>query len=395
MSTRAAIEQGVDPAAHGAGHPANPDSDHVTLLLGGDVMTGRGIDQVMDRPLPSALQEVSGKSARHYVRLAERANGPIAARNPAPYIWGDALDAMARVAPDLCIVNLGTAITAASTAWVGKDTHFRMSPQHVGCLAAGGIRACSLANDHLLDWDYPGLRETLSTLRDAGIPGAGAGLDAEQAHEPARLPLPGGASLLLFSWATPSAGVPAGWAATATRPGIALLPALGDADAREIGHCVRRYRRPGDLVVVSLHWGTPEIRDVAPEQREFAHRLVELGVADVVHGHSAREALPMEVYRGKLILYGCGDVINDLEGVKGPAGAPINGTCLYAVTLARVGGDLQRLQILPFQLRRFQLCNVEPEVATARRLRLAEACAAFGTSIAAGATGLWNVSWHE
>jgi poly-gamma-glutamate synthesis protein (capsule biosynthesis protein) len=364
-----------------------------TLLLAGDVMTGRGIDQVLERPLPPALHEPSGKSARHYVRLAERAHGPIPSRNPASYIWGDAFEAMARLAPELRIVNLGTAITSATTAWAGKDTHFRMNPRHVDCLVAGGIVACSLANDHVLDWDYPGLRETLTALRDAGIAGAGAGLDAEQASAPARLALPGGARLLLFSWATPSGGVPAGWAATSARPGIALLPALGDADAREISQCVNHHRRPGDLVVVSLHWGTPGMREVQPEQREFAHRLVDLGVVDVIHGHSARAALPMEVYKGKLILYGCGDLINDLEGVKQAAGTPVEAACLYAVTLARAGGQLRRLEILPFQIRGFRLCSPDPEVEAAWRSRLARECALFGTSVTAGATGRWNVSW--
>ena len=51
-----------------------------------------------------------------------------------------------------------------------------------------------------------------------------------------------------------------------------------------------------------------------PSQIRFAHRLIDAGV-DVVHGHSSHHPRPIEVYRGKLILYGCGDTIDDYEGI--------------------------------------------------------------------------------
>lgn len=37
---------------------------------------------------------------------------------------------------------------------------------------------------------------------------------------------------------------------------------------------------------------------------------------DVVHGHSSHHAKGAEVYRGKLILYGAGDLISDYEGIS-------------------------------------------------------------------------------
>ena len=62
-----------------------------------------------------------------------------------------------------------------------------------------------------------------------------------------------------------------------------------------------------------------------PDQVRFAHRLIDGGV-DLVHGHSSHHPRPIEVFRGKLVLYGCGDCINDYEGISGhQSTAPICG----------------------------------------------------------------------
>lgn len=360
-------------------------------------MTGRGIDQILATPLPARLFEPKVRSARRYVRFAERINGPIPLRNPPEYVWGDALEELARLEAELRIVNLGNAITSTATAWAGKDEHYRMSPCHIGCLTVAAIDACSLANSHVLDWDYPGLRETLAVLREAGIPGTGAGLDAAQAQEPVRLALAGGGRLLLFSWANPGSGVPAGWAATASRPGIALLPGLGDADAREVRDCVARWRRPGDVVVVSLHWGSRWLRQVPAEHREFAHRLIELDAADAIHGHGPLAPLPIEVYRGKLILHACGDLINDCEGVREGLPVPslrVDMACLYAATVSIDDGSLVALEIVPLQRRRFRLCRPTGDAYRWLLDRLDEGGAALGTAIDLAEGGRWQLGWQ-
>ena len=83
----------------------------VRLFLCGDVMTGRGIDQILPHPCDPALHEDYVQSAIDYVRLAEQLNGPIQRPvNPA-YIWGAAIEEWSRAKPDARIVNLETSIT--------------------------------------------------------------------------------------------------------------------------------------------------------------------------------------------------------------------------------------------------------------------------------------------
>src|SRR5687768_10922694 len=95
-------------------------SDEVTLFLCGDMMTGRGIDQILPQPCAPHLYESYVRSALGYVELAERVSGPIPRPVPFAYIWGDALEVLERMQPDVRIVNLETAVTTSEDAWPRK-----------------------------------------------------------------------------------------------------------------------------------------------------------------------------------------------------------------------------------------------------------------------------------
>jgi poly-gamma-glutamate capsule biosynthesis protein CapA/YwtB (metallophosphatase superfamily) len=336
----------------------------VTLMLAGDVMTGRGIDQVLRHPSAPGLHESYIRDARDYVRLAEAVNGPIPAPVSADYIWGDALAFIQQADPDLRIVNLETAVTTSEDAWPGKGIHYRMHPANVDCLIAARIDCCVLSNNHVLDWGQQGLNETLQVVRQAGLNTAGAGADGAEAWAPATLPLDQRGHLLVFACGTSSSGIPAGWSAAPKRSGVALLPDLSDATARLLAEDVARRREPGGVVLISIHWGGNWGLDLPPAHRNFAHRLVDLGAADIVHGHSSHHPLPIEVYRGKPIFYGCGDLINDYEGIGAHGSLRSDIGCLYFATLNLDNGRLQRIDIVPLQRKRFRLTAAD---ASARR----------------------------
>ncbi|MEZ5602897.1 MAG: CapA family protein [Burkholderiaceae bacterium] len=290
-------------------------ADEALVFLGGDVMTGRGIDQALAHPSSPELYESFVRDARDYLRLAEGANGAVPAPVTPAYVWGDALAELDRAAPVARIVNLETAVTTSNRPWPGKGIHYRMHPANVDCLTAARLDCCVLANNHVMDWGRDGLADTLATLERAGMRTAGAGPDADAARAPAVVPLPGGGRVLVFAAATESSGVPEDWSAAPHRPGIALLPEPGAAAAAELASRVAAHRRDGDLVIVSIHWGGNWGCRIPHAHREFAHRLIDLRGADLVHGHSSHHPLPAEVHRGRLILYGCGDLINDHEGI--------------------------------------------------------------------------------
>jgi poly-gamma-glutamate capsule biosynthesis protein CapA/YwtB (metallophosphatase superfamily) len=318
----------------------------VTVFLGGDVMTGRGVDQILPHPGDPRLREPYVRDARGYVRLAERASGPIPWPVDFAWPWGDALPLMDEMRPDVRLVNVETSVTGGGDPDVGKGLHYRMNPRNVPCLTAAGLDVCALANNHVLDFGRRGLADTLATLAGTGITTVGAG---GRARQPAVMPVAGGHRVVVFSLGTPSSGIPPDWAT-----GVALLPDLSDATADELIARVLRVKRPGDVVVASIHWGANWGYEVPRAQINFAHRILDGGV-DMVHGHSSHHPRPVEVHRGKLVLYGCGDLVDDYEGISGYEQYRDDLRLLYFATVHPNTGDLVRLRMVPMRTHRMRL----------------------------------------
>jgi poly-gamma-glutamate synthesis protein (capsule biosynthesis protein) len=328
--------------------------DPVRLFLCGDVMLGRGIDQVLQHPCDPTLHEDYVDSALDYVTLAERAHGSIPRRAPPSYIWGAALEELAKARVDLRIVNLETSITR-SDVYEHKGINYRVSPENAQALSAAHIDCCTLANNHVLDWGKPGLGETLSTLQALAIKSAGAGRSGAEAAAPAVLPLSGGCRLLVYAFASTTSGTPRGWAATAERPGVNLLSDLSRASADRIADRINRDRAPGDIAVVSVHWGGNWGYAIDDEQRDFAHALIDDAHVSVVHGHSSHHAKAIETYGKGLILYGCGDFINDYEGIAGYEHYRGDLSLMYLASINRHTGAFAFLDLVPLQVRQFRL----------------------------------------
>jgi Putative enzyme of poly-gamma-glutamate biosynthesis (capsule formation) len=325
----------------------------ITLFLCGDVMTGRGIDQVLPHPNPPALHETYVKSATDYVALAESANGPIPAPVNFDYVWGDCSEELQRVQPDARIINLETSVTT-SEAYDPKGINYRMHPANTPCLTAAKIDCAVLANNHVLDWGPPGLLETLRTLLGAGIKTAGAGENVGEAMKPAVIEVAGGIRVLIFAAATIDSGVPLSWAATATRPGVALLPNLSAQTADAIADHIHAFRHPGDIVIFSVHWGGNWGYEIPAVHQTFARRLIDRSAADVIHGHSSHHPKAIEVYNGKPILYGCGDFLNDYEGIQGYEEFRPHLVLAYLPSMMPAGALFQ-FRMTAFEAKRFQL----------------------------------------
>ena len=329
----------------------------VTLFLCGDVMLGRGVDQILPHPGDPTLRESAVRDARRYVELAEDVNGPIPGPVDFAWVWGDALPALDAAAPDIRIINLETSVTTSDEFAVGKAVLYRMSPSNIPALTAVRPDVCVLANNHVLDFGRTGLAETLSSLAAAGVQTSGAGRDIADARRPAAVPVRDDCRVLVFAMGMATSGIPPDWAATADRSGVDFVCEPSAAAADEVVERVRTSRRPGDVVVVSVHWGGNWGYGVSSEEVTFAHRLVDGGV-DVVHGHSSHHPRPIEVYHGKVILYGCGDFVDDYEGIGGHARFRDDLRLLYLATVDSATGRLTALRMLPLQARRMRLARV-------------------------------------
>ncbi|MEZ2146836.1 CapA family protein [Bradyrhizobium sp. DN5] len=351
----------------------------VRLFLCGDVMCGRGIDQVLAHPCSPEIYEDYMRSAAGYVLLAEQANGPIPRRNGSSYAWGAALDQFKSMQPDARIINLETAVTGSNDR-ANKGINYRMSPENAECLAAAGIDCCLLANNHVLDWGRAGLVETLTTLQKLNIKAAGAGRNDREARAPAVLSL-ADARLLVFAFGSTSSGIPFKWVAMSDTPGVNLLPDLSRASAFEVADQIMAARRPGDLTVVSIHWGSNWGYDIPDEQRIFARALVDKAGVSIVHGHSSHHPRAIEIYRDRLILYGCGDFLNDYEGIRGYERYRDDLALMYFADLDPTSGSLHALKLVPMQIKNFRLSIPSRRDIEWIRQTLDRECRPFGTRV--------------
>lgn len=362
------------------------------VILAGDVMTGRGLDQVMASPGDPTLYEASAKSALDYVTLAERRNGPIPRAVDPAHIWGEALEILVDGEVSARIINLETAVTDGGEPWPGKGIHYRMNPANVDCLSVARIDACVLANNHVLDWSYPGLDQTLDSIHRAGIATAGAGRDASEAYRPAVVAT-GASRLILVALAAASSGVPSAWAAGTGQPGVAFAEALSETDLQRIGTHLASVAQPGDVIVASIHWGGNWGYQIPPRHRDFAHRLIDEAGVHIVHGHSSHHPLGIEVYRQRLILYGCGDLLNDYEGIGGYEQFHPDLGLIYLAVLDPVDGRLEQLELVAMRMRRFRLETAPAEEVAWLAATLTGEGERFGTAVEVSGPPRLRVRW--
>lgn len=377
------------------GENANRDGSGrlLTLFLCGDVMTGRGVDQILPHPGKPQIYEPYLRDARDYLALAEQVNGPIDRPVSYSYIWGDALAELQRMAPDVRIINLETAVTSHDGFWP-KGINYRMHPRNVAALAVAGIDCCAMANNHVLDWGEAGLTETLGTLAGAGIRTAGAGGNLQQAQSPAVVPVPGSGRVLVFAFGERYSGIAPDWVATPSRPGIDLLPDLSRATVDQVAARVASAKEPGDTALASIHWGGNWGYEIPAAHRDFAHGLIEHAGIDLVHGHSSHHFKGIEVYRERLILYGCGDFLNDYEGIRTNTEYRSELGLMYFPTLDPTSGRLLRLILIPTRIRRMQIQRAQPQEVAWQVGVLNREGRALGTRVMPDGEGGLLIDWR-
>lgn len=352
-----------------------------TLFLCGDVMTGRGIDQILPHSCSPSIREPFVSSALRYLELAEDAHGEIPRAVDYDYVWGEALAALAEHKPSVKIVNLETSITTSEDAQP-KGINYRMHPGNVPLLTAAGVDCCVLANNHVLDYGIAGLVETIDSLQRRGITTTGAGRNTSKAMTPAVINLAGGGRVLVFAFGAPDCGIPPHWAARPETPGINLLGDLGERSVLRVAELVTSIKLPNDLAILSIHWGGNWGSDIPLPHRRFAHAVIDNAKIDLLHGHSSHHPKAVEIYHGHPIFYGCGDFLDDYEGITGYERYRGDLVLMYFPRMDLRTGELKELLLTPLQIRQFRLQRPSAADRAWLRTALETQCRRFGHCIA-------------
>lgn len=238
--------------------------ESVRLLAGGDVMLGSWIEPlILDR-------------GYNY-----------------PFVH---LDSIIKKA-DVVFCNLEAPFGSSGTAYE-KTYTFRVKPDLVRILNEGNIGVVSLANNHMMDFGVEALKSTMEVLNDHHIKFSGAGLNLQEARQPARLVAKG----YHFTFASYSLTFPQEFWATDSSAGTCF------PSHSFVFRDLKKFKNDSDVLVVSFHWGQ-ELTNIPKEyQIELAHQVIEAG-ADLVLGHHPHVIQGLEIYKGKVIAYSLGNFI--------------------------------------------------------------------------------------
>lgn len=325
----------------------------------GDVMLGRLIDQLF----PTHSDEPSQARIIDHLRTSRPSLRHYSPESP----WGNTLNIL-RLA-SLNIANLETSVTTHDVKWPDKVFNYRMHPANISALTAAGITYVSLANNHTLDFSVEGLVETVATLSSHHIHFAGAGRSADEAQRPANVPLTlwsgfesrrSRHSVDIFS----ASDHPRDWSSV---PSFHLIDYTSQTKARLKQLTASHHAQSqASFSVFSVHWGRNYSWQPSAEMRELAHFLIDECGIDLVHGHSAHHVQGIERYGGKLIIYGCGDFVDDYA--LSPAYRN-DLSAVWRVSIEEVdqAGDvsertplkLRRLDVYPTRIKDFQVNLLE------------------------------------
>ena len=162
-------------------------------------------------------------------------------------------------------------------------------------LRQANITVVSTANNHAYDYGLSGLRETIESLRTAGVCFTGISEDSTGAYPPAVVDLV--TMRVGFVAYTQFVNGSAGWEGH-----ISIF------DERRAKREIGELRRQVDLIVASFHGGKEYVDRPGPTTLRQMRSLIDAG-ADLVIGHHPHYVQGIELYKGKLIFYSLGNFV--------------------------------------------------------------------------------------
>jgi poly-gamma-glutamate capsule biosynthesis protein CapA/YwtB (metallophosphatase superfamily) len=272
---------------------------------------------------------------------------------------------------DIKFCNLETVVADAKYLHPYDRSHLPRTEEWMfQAYLRAGFNVMNQANNPNTYHGHEPLLRSFEVLDAVGVVHAGAGRNLAEARKPAVIERNG--TKVAFVCRT-SVGTPE-MAATVDTPGVAFYPVqtLYEPSARvhsnpglppivhtvpdrgayrsALAEDIRAAREQADVVIVSWHWGLSPYQvhpnagagevEVMEYQQEMGHFAIDSG-ADMVIGHHSHQPQPIEVYKGKPILYSLANFVHDLGGFRERTLMAMLVHCLIS------DGKIQRLSYVP------------------------------------------------
>jgi hypothetical protein len=225
-------------------------------------------------------------------------------------------------------------------------------PRNIPALFYAGIDLVSLANNHTLDWGTEGLLDTMSRLKEAGMPYVGVGKNLSEAHRPVILERKATkVGFLAYGCVgpdgyeadenTPGYAPVRAWTIydkvdyqPATPPQIISFPYKDDLAA--MVEDIKKLKTQADVLIVSFHWGQHLMPRVIPMYCfDIGHAAIDAG-ADLIMGGHTHILKGVEVYKGKVIFYSLSNFAIEL----GPGSMNLSVNVRQSKRLTKIYGSM-------------------------------------------------------
>lgn len=271
------------------------------------------------QPVNPKLAAANGWADQLQVRLDQRYGLPIKLTAVGDIIFGRKVDerlqnygdytrpfwkvADVLKAADITVGNVENTISDRVTPPHNWETFdFATSTKMVDGLRYAGIDAVSLANNHSAGFGPGPFADTLDALAAGGVKYFGGGHNSQEAHKPAVVEARG----VRFAFLGYSDIYPGPYEAGANSAGVAA------ADPGQCAADVQAAKQVADVVIPFFHWGIEYTNFQNSRQRLLAQACID-GGADLVLGSHPHWVQGMEMYKGKLIIYGLGNFVFDQD----------------------------------------------------------------------------------
>lgn len=329
------------------------------VFQGGDNMLGRAIQLTLPYRTEGDADIVDTQSAQDYLNdiLPGVDIDEIRKQNiDGSYLWGDLPYDLGE---DVRILNLEVAPTLSiyHRDMPIKGIHYHMNINNLPHIFAKFRRpyVLCLANNHSMDMGRTAfVNETLPNITNA----VGIGINNSMACAPKII-----GNVAICAFGAECSGVPKDWEATEDRPGIAYLPEITNETNVERALNIIRNCILGILdkcIIISIHWGPNwASNDDNQKYRELlAHRLIDEVNVDIIYGHSSHHVRGLELYKGKLIMYGAGDFVNDYEEIASKYNTD---SLLYIIDLNDFDYTIRDMMLIPFRTEKLRCVIIKDE----------------------------------
>lgn len=260
----------VEPSAAESEYEQEQDTIFTSAMVG-DMMTGRHVGEVADQEGYDSLFQY----AKPTLESADYTLGNF--ENPV-------VDNPDETEPADKIINLSSKSGA------------------IDGLEDAGFDAVNLANNHMMDYQYEGLNETLQAFENSSIDVVGAGANEDEAH---------GYTLSTHNdMDVATLGVNDITYANMEQAGPDSPGILTSQDPSAYIDAVQEADQEADLVIVNVHFGQEYDSTPTTRQRQMTEAIADAG-ADVIVGTHPHVLQSVEVYDDTFIMHSIGNFVFD------------------------------------------------------------------------------------